>query len=239
MVVFVLLFLLSSSLKSSFAGDLKLNSSEYKRIGRETYQKIIPCLQQAYFYKHDQNFKFEPPEDAQKHYEDVNNKLKKFRHTAAIHSYRHYAGPWIENIFINHFENRPVEDFRGVIPLYVPWVDNHKKSEQIFEDIFNTLKSVLRPTVIYLAVSQGDLGLARIGLYFPNLLVFSAGGFGHVPIPLIKGELAYQSLPPKFDQEIGFFGNMQQATRPIMFEIIRNEADALGVTHKIAFGKMH
>lgn len=53
------------------------------------------------------------------------------------------------------------------------------------------MRSVLRPNVPYITVSQNDQGLpAGSDLMamnlIPNLLVLSAGGYGHVPIPLFK-----------------------------------------------------
>ena len=48
----------------------------------------------------------------------------------------------------------------------------------------------------------------------PNILVLSAGGFGHVPIPLVKGEITYR-LPKSvrdFQWDIGFVGN----NRPLL-----------------------
>ena len=45
----------------------------------------------------------------------------------------------------------------------------------------------------------------------------SAGGFGHVPIPLVKGEIAYRSVGQSqsrgdFHWDIGFVGN----NRPLL-----------------------
>ena len=37
----------------------------------------------------------------------------------------------------------------------------------------------------------------------PNILVLSAGGFGHIPIPLIKGELAHAQIPATFHWDVG------------------------------------
>lgn len=214
----------------------------FRRRAQDNYKKLEPCIKSAWIYQaKGQNITFEFPQDGHEHFAAVKNKLSRFKRTARVHSYRHYYGPWVENIFISHFENKPLEDFHGIFPLFVPWVDNQKMTEQIWKEIMDALSSVLRPNVIYLAVSQGDIGLAKIAEKFPNILVLSGGGFGHIPIPLIKGEIAYHTLnfPPKWDQEIGFFGNMQQASRPVMFDIIRKTADKLGVTHKIAFGALY
>mmetsp|Transcript_37551 Transcript_37551/g.68633 ORF Transcript_37551/g.68633 Transcript_37551/m.68633 type:complete len:212 (+) Transcript_37551:91-726(+) len=58
-------------------------------------------------------------------------------------------------------------------------------------DLVPTLRRILRLTVPYVTVVQHDSGLAlacenSLHALFPNLMVFSAGGFGHIPIPLLK-----------------------------------------------------
>lgn len=56
-------------------------------------------------------------------------------------------------------------------------------------NLTDSLLSWLRKDVIYLAVSQDDQGLGKTLMSaFPNILVLTAGGFGHVPIPLIGGK---------------------------------------------------
>lgn len=220
------------------------SAAELRRRAEKSYAQIAPCLQSAWIYQakyHNaaKNHTFSFPDDAQAHFEQVKKALARFATTAHMHTYRHYSGPWIENIFISHFQKATLKDLHGIIPLFVPWVDNQRTGDQLWQEIFKTLKAVLRPDVIYLAVSQGDIGLAKIGEYFPNVLVLSGGGFGHVPVPLIKGLLPYNAItqwPPHWDQEIGFFGNLHQATRPIMFDTIRAAADKAHMTHKIAFG---
>jgi hypothetical protein len=37
----------------------------------------------------------------------------------------------------------------------------------------------------------------------PNILSLNAGGFGHVPIPLIKGEFNHTKPPRKYSKDIG------------------------------------
>jgi hypothetical protein len=220
------------------------SAAELRRRAEKSYAQIAPCLQSAWIYQakyHNaaKNHTFSFPDDAQAHFEQVKKALARFATTAHMHTYRHYSGPWIENIFISHFQKATLKDLHGIIPLFVPWVDNQRTGDELWQEIFKTLKAVLRPDVIYLAVSQGDIGLAKIGEYFPNVLVLSGGGFGHVPVPLIKGLLPYNAItqwPPHWDQEIGFFGNLHQATRPIMFDTIRAAADKAHMTHKIAFG---
>ena len=132
-----------------------------------------------------------------------------------------YSGPWIEQVWIAHGKAKWAESashaerrraFGGAIPLFVPWVDWHLRgriqpgsSSKVTritypEGLVSTITSILRPSVPYVTVSWSDYGIpgqpldsmpmARI----PNVLVFSAGGYGHVPIPLLKQP--EERLPP-------------------------------------------
>lgn len=81
--------------------------------------------------------------------------------------------------------------FGPFIPLFIPWVDGWVLGRFRYpKGMLDTLKSVLRPNVPYITVSQNDEGLTGKNEFdmsrFPNVLVLSAGGYGHVPIPLFK-----------------------------------------------------
>jgi len=59
--------------------------------------------------------------------------------------------------------------------------------------------------------SQDDQGItANLFEKKPNILVLSAGGYVHIPIPLIKREFSY--VPPrsnhKYDLDVGFCGKI-------------------------------
>jgi hypothetical protein len=47
------------------------------------------------------------------------------------------------------------------------------------------LRDMLRDDVVYVTVVQDDAGLSIKKL---NILFISVGGFGHIAIPLIKGQ---------------------------------------------------
>ena len=42
----------------------------------------------------------------------------------------------------------------------------------------------------------------------PNILSLSAGGFGHIPIPLINGVLNYTEAPGVFNDEVGKYNSL-------------------------------
>jgi hypothetical protein len=89
------------------------------------------------------------------------------------------------------------------VPLLVPWVDRwllQGYAKELKAALFGSSPQggeghgreggLLRRGVPYLAVSQNDQGLH--GLFdaaeWPNILVLSAGGYGHAAIPLLKQE---------------------------------------------------
>jgi hypothetical protein len=99
------------------------------------------------------------------------------------------------------------EVFGPYIPLFIPWTDHWvlKDRGQYPDDLWPTLLKVLRPEVPYIAVVQNAEGLvARVSKFsmyrIPNVLVLSAGGYGHVPLPLIK-QVEDTLMPPKNDGE--------------------------------------
>jgi hypothetical protein len=58
-------------------------------------------------------------------------------------------------------------------------------------------------------IHQDDQGVTmELTKEFPNILILSAGGFGHIPIPLIKGELTLRPPRQSFNTAIGFYGSI-------------------------------
>ena len=49
----------------------------------------------------------------------------------------------------------------------------------------------------------------------PNILVLSAGGYGHIPIPLIKGDIRYVPPPPLLSTSDGFSTNIPRRRFPV------------------------
>jgi hypothetical protein len=173
----------------------------------KTYGNVIPCIQLKSNFSNNKNYKinnFLFPKDAIEHYNNILQLTEQFRNLP-MHHYAGYSGPWIENLFISNFRNSTLETFNGFIPLFIQWIDIQISGDSNFKKVLDVLSKVLRENVLYLAISQGDNGLDIIGDTFPNILVLSAGGYGHVPIPLIKSEIVWQEFPDKFEQDLGFF----------------------------------
>jgi Exostosin family len=148
--------------------------------------------------------KLEYPEDAEEHYNEIRMAMAPWAQTEGHipHEGINYNGPWIENYWISTFE--PLFDdpdntdclstyFGPFIPIFVPFIDRFWYMDWpklIYPPgLVETLLSLLRPNVPYIAVTQSDVGLyfdRTNQLYLPNLLILSSGGFGHIPIPLLK-----------------------------------------------------
>lgn len=229
--------LVSSSIHEMLQGEIvNVSSPEFKKIATLTYAKIIPCLEGTWMLS-DRRGKIDWafPDDAQEHFEQILAATEQYR-KVSVHEYAGYEGPWIENMFISKFIDIPLCKFQGVIPIYIQWIDSQILRGRLFGNILNTLNEILRPNVIYMAVSQGDVGLGMIGRAHPNILALSAGGFGHIVIPLIKGELPLQPHREEFAHDVGFYGNPRQPPRPSMLPEMEGIAKELGLRFKLGQG---
>lgn len=143
------------------------------------------------------------PADASTHVQHIHRELYASIGHLPPHCHAGYCGPWIENHWID--AHRPLlsaanltAHFGPYIPLLIPWVDLWVRSNWAYPAPFVALlRRLLRPTVQYITVSQNDEGIAG-RCEFPhmsNVLVLSAGGFGHVPIPLLSRPLQPPAAP--------------------------------------------
>jgi hypothetical protein len=186
---------------------------------------ILECLQRS-----TSSLVLEYPDDADEHFNEIRIALSPWAQHSAhkIHRAKGYNGPWIENRWISHFEtlydqnddnNTCLSDLFGpFIPIFLPWVDHWKSSRSRYpEGLLDTLRSVLRPSVPYVTVSQNDEGLAGRNEFdtksIPNLFVFSAGGYGHVPIPLLKQDEPHHNGVPVHDRtiDVSYVGSLKNA----------------------------
>lgn len=207
-----------------------VSSPEFRELARQTYAKVLPCVESAWMLE-GKNISWEFPLDAAEHYAQLLAETAEFR-KAPVHEYAGYEGPWIENIFISKFKSSPLHHFNGLIPLFVQWIDTQILRGRYFTAILEKLNTLLRPNVLYIAISQGDAGLSKIGAAHPNIIALSAGGYGHIILPLIKGEIPWQPPPAEYTYDIAFFGTVRQSNRPQMLEKIREQAELLGMSYK-------
>ena len=159
------------------------------------------------------------PSDAEEHFAEIHSRMAEWGQHDAHHMHKaaNYSGPWIENYWIDVFLPKALaspclrETFGIYVPLFLPWVDIWVANKFHYPDGFvDTLLGALRPDVAYVTVSQGDMGISGYRELpmkkIPNVLVLSAGGYGHVPIPLLK------------EEEFPTFGtNVPPSNRPYTF----------------------
>lgn len=136
-----------------------------------------------------------------------------------IHFNVYLLGPWIENIYIDKFLDLNLSNFGGLIPIFAQWIDIEIISHRDYFQKQDEILSLIRPNVLYVTVSQGDKGIGSLSLRAPNILVLSSGGYGNVPLPLIRGEMSYYPPPSNFSYDISFYGSIRNS-REVILNII-------------------
>ncbi|CAE7306603.1 unnamed protein product [Symbiodinium sp. CCMP2592] len=238
------------------AGDYRYphdpSSSAFNAKAMECLRQTNPDLQ-----------RFEYPADAEEHFEELNRTMSQF--TKGVKPLcgqisAGYCGPWLENYWIWEFSatwknrkngTRLRDIFGPYIPIIFPFLDIFVPHKFRYpEGTLETLNQTLRPNVLYLAVSQNDDGifghpdrkLAFRQTDFPNMLVLSAGGYGHVPLPLFKQiEAPVQAAPiPERTYAVSFMGSINhgpKGTRSVMKAMAERWGKLRNKTVKIGFGK--
>jgi hypothetical protein len=108
----------------------------------EIYNRLISCMNRSvYAYAVDWSKVKILPHDADEHYADLLTKTAHLRQLP-VHKAAGYAGnqlsyietrmydrtwyiflgPWIENLYIQNFINKPLASFGGMIPIFVQFV---------------------------------------------------------------------------------------------------------------------
>lgn len=136
-----------------------------------TIDRVVPCLRNSPHVS--SGFNFDSlifPIDAEKHYADLLFETQTYRNVLPHEGPSGYKGPWIENHFIKHFIGKNLSYFNGFIPLFIQWTDIHVADIERGESNYNKsviptmsdfqtrISGLLRPNVLYLAVSQDDQG---------------------------------------------------------------------------------
>jgi hypothetical protein len=118
------------------------------------------------------------------------------------HDYAGYSGPWIENVWIGLDAKAVFASLYPLIPVFIQNTDICVVHKELKPAAAAFLRERLRPDFIYAMVTQHDRGLCVLEPpegtedvkidpcphQAVNILHFSAGGYGNVPIPLIKGD---------------------------------------------------
>ena len=188
-----------------------------------------------------------PSSDAEawSHYDEVHREMGAWLQTAPgfrMHGFAGYNGPWIENAWISHFQQRLERArargrrlsavFGPYIPLFVPFTDHWVHAGFKYpEGLVAALLRVLRSDTAYITVSQNDEGLTGKNELLmgriPNVLVLSAGGYGHVPLPLLKQPEAMLPRVPLKARSllVSFVGSLDSAPNRLRHRM-RDELEA-------------
>lgn len=219
---------------------------------RSTYRAIISCLEDnSLIRKRNITSILKPPSDdvvyadMKQHYLFLLKFTEQYRNITP-HIYEGYKGPWIENHFLSHFMTKPFEYFNGLVPLFVQWVDirtnqilnRRLPGIPLYDTLLRQLREVLRRDVIYLVVSQDDEGIYQLQETFPNILIMSCGGYGHIPLPLIKGELTYIPInsSSELTTNVGFYGTSgHHSSRVLILHEVKHYLKALDISS--SFGR--
>mmetsp|Transcript_124858 Transcript_124858/g.364665 ORF Transcript_124858/g.364665 Transcript_124858/m.364665 type:complete len:389 (+) Transcript_124858:87-1253(+) len=178
-----------AGLTAQLSSALRLQQQD--EIVKTDLSRALDCLK-----KTTPSVRLEYPEDAEQHMEEIREAFRPF-FRGFVYSY-HVEDMWMAE-FLRQWENRPngtrLHDLFGpYIPIFTVWVDpwfkNGRRTFGYPTAFMQAFKKVIRKNVPYIAVSQNDEGIAgkqEINLTeYSNILVLSAGGHGHVPVPLIK-----------------------------------------------------
>jgi len=188
------------------------------------------------------------PADAEEHFDEIHRVMARWlqmqRFSTANYKGKRIEDAWVERMRQLH-KNRPagqklIDIFGPWIPLVVPWFSQWQKNHRTYpEGLVNTLLSVLRPDVPYLTVSQNDDGLTGkcefLNSWVPNLLVLSAGGNGHVAVPLFNQPEPVSNEKPMAARKyfMTFVGSLTETHPPYklrerLAQMMKNEALKLG-----------
>jgi hypothetical protein len=149
-----------------------------------------------------------------------------------MHKAANYGGPWVENHWMREESFLNVsQHFGPYVPLLINWVDIWVHGNLKFPNGFiQAVRSVLRRSVPYVTVSQNAAGAfgrcsESVMTEFPNILIFSAGGYGHIPIPLFKQTEQLNNHIPVMRRtlDFSFMGNVRNRLRQRMAEIANSK----------------
>ncbi len=155
------------------------------------------------------------PTDAEEHFTSVHAALRPWlRKRSRACTGAGFCGMQVEDLWIASFgaraglrhrmglSNATAPDgplratFGPYVPLFLPWNALERAAwgsgSRYPRGLLEAVARTLRPDVLYVTVSQSNMGLfggTALEGALRNVLVLSAGGFGHVPLPLLQKPL--------------------------------------------------
>ena len=121
-----------------------------------------------------------------------------------------FGGPSLEEFWIQEFCcDKPLDAFGGYVPLFIQWVTTKMRGRH--RELVRVLTTHLSKDILYVTVSNHAFGIKDTGFpieNYPNILVMSAGGNGHIPLPHLKRNIPYQGFDPalRFKYDMSFVG---------------------------------
>eukprot|EP00667_Euglena_gracilis_P013154 EG_transcript_13554 len=202
------------------------------------------------------------PDDAEEHFRHIHAVMRRWAQPPGHRPHQYiFEGPWVENLWIDRARELNSSRFRPprfgpwtplplsavfgpFIPLLLTWVDTWVAHGRYPPDFLPALRSVLRRDVPYVTVSQHDEGITgRCELLlseYPNILVFSAGGYGHIPIPLFMQNQPLSNTKPMEERRylVSYVGSLEHAgsLRPDMKTIVEAVSAELNFSSTIYHG---
>jgi peptidoglycan/LPS O-acetylase OafA/YrhL len=130
------------------------------------------------------------------------------------HEYLGYRGPWLEDSFFHHWLQNAGRTAVAYVPVF--WTDLylHVQTQRFTPRQFARFQAGIRELTegplaenrCYFTILEYDHPIWDWHLFPRNTAVFSAGGWGDIPIPLLKGSPPF-SCPPK-DIPLSFVGRL-------------------------------
>ena len=224
------------------------NSDHVIQQDSPSMRKALECLR----YTDPEISDFSYPRDASQHFQDIHNRLNEWIQKPGHkpHRAKGYRGPWIENQWISHFQqeleskNKSLSDVFGpYIPLFIPWTDIWVKRQgkrrknriktgfRYPKQLVSDIKDLLRDDVLYITVNQNADGFVGRCTEFLDLqskhhvTVLSAGGYGHVPIPLLKQPETPQTKKPVNERKhlVSYVGSNKNAPKNMRKKMIAQD----------------
>lgn len=127
----------------------------------------------------------------------IHFELEKFRQYQ-ITEFQRIQGPWLENEWIFLYSPLVLKNdtkefckiFGKFVPIFVQWQDMLETKGISQCKPVQRVHELLQPDYTYITLSGGPQGMVADCGYliedFPNLIVFSEKGYGHVPIPNLR-----------------------------------------------------
>ena len=146
------------------------------------------------------------------------------------HTYAGYNGPWIENWFYLywHRNQKKLAEENKIDRIYIPvfWTDYYVKYglQKKHPKIQNFIDKNISLDKKYFTIVQNDDGILE---KMPqNVLIFSSGGVGDIPIPLIKGDP--KPIERKRDIKCSFMGVLdgthnKTGVKSKMYDILKDK----------------